>query len=451
MLRIRLLVLACLLTLVSGSAHGASPETHADEEKRDCLASLQRALEFGGVPLGCRSIEQELKVYNLCPKTVELGSIVVDSPNFELVDSPKLPLTLAPWRPDRAEGDEGVVRVTVRYVPKDLTSDSGTLTVRGDEDERVALAGAGILHQQVVEELQVRMPRPVDFLFVLDDSPVMAANQARLAENLRQAFRDITSAPHLDFHLAVTTSSVDPAVPEYASGRFQPLGGGRPRVVTRETADAEEAFLANASVGAKGSVRSMFARPAWLALSEPLSNGHNAGFRRKEAALVVVLVAASVDHDKELTSLQPRLRSLFDSADYQSRVLAVIPSKIIAPEGCVYEKDALASNRLQPDILYFLHSETVDVCQPDWGHQLCPSWMAFGDSAQWFQLSSRPSTWPEVWIGGKRLSQESCDWSFSPNGTRDEANFRPDNTLIVRPQRLPRGAKLEVRYETGCR
>lgn len=127
--------------------------------------------------------------------------------------------------------------------------------------------------------------RPIDVLFVIDDSASMENDQRALADNF-QSFFGAFQANQVDFHLgAVTTDMNDPQ----RSGRLvAPF-------LTPATPDLDVRFADMVRPGIQGSSIEMGLLAAWTALKEPLASTANAGFVRADADFALVFLGDEDD------------------------------------------------------------------------------------------------------------------------------------------------------------
>jgi hypothetical protein len=140
--------------------------------------------------------------------------------------------------------------------------------------------------------------RQVDILLVVDSSGSMEEEQQKLAVNFQQFIAAFASA-QVDYHIGVVTTDVylastagvlqghpdDPEDPDDFDTRY----------ITPDTPDAEAVFQENVTVGTNGSGLEMGYQAAYLALSEPLISGWNAGFYRTDASLSIVIFSDEDD------------------------------------------------------------------------------------------------------------------------------------------------------------
>jgi hypothetical protein len=143
--------------------------------------------------------------------------------------------------------------------------------------------------------------RPIDVLFVIDDSGSMGNDQQALGRNFG-SFISSFRASQVDFHLGAITTDM-------TSG----LRRGKlvAPFLTAATPDLEQAFLRMVTVGSSGSSREQAIAAAAAALSEPLTSGGNRGFLRAEADLALVFLGDEDDQSPvAVDSLVGQLRAL---------------------------------------------------------------------------------------------------------------------------------------------
>ena len=195
----------------------------------------------------------------------------------------------------------------------------------------LALAGCESVPSDAVTRCEATRVVPAavktDVLFVIDDSGSMDEEQANLRDNL-DAFIDALAAAPIsnEFQIGVTSTSVEeystaqayaggPAVNKpYPDGALiaiaQSAPGvgnpgdviwsvaerfGGPRILNASSPTLVTDFKANVRVGTYGSGKEQPFRAAWLALSDRIFDGTNAGFLRPGARLAVVFVSDEDD------------------------------------------------------------------------------------------------------------------------------------------------------------
>src|SRR5205085_2227654 len=138
--------------------------------------------------------------------------------------------------------------------------DVGALHVYTDLRAEPFLSGiTGGAHRPatIVDQWDQSTPK-VDLLIVIDNSGSMAEEQKALASNLDHLWNRIALA-NADFHVAVTSSGMTPYTAGFSqcpggaqggeAGRFFPVDGSRPRLLTPTTPDVRGALFANTAVG----------------------------------------------------------------------------------------------------------------------------------------------------------------------------------------------------------
>lgn len=137
-------------------------------------------------------------------------------------------------------------------------------------------------------------PRPVDVLWVVDNSGTMAEHQAAVGA----AFPLLTSelsALSVDWQMGITAT--DMSDPDYR-GRLVDVGAGA--VVLNSTSpNVETLFEGLVQLGDVGSPVERGLEASWAAISHPLINHDNDGFLRDEARLAVVYLSDDEDCSHE--------------------------------------------------------------------------------------------------------------------------------------------------------
>ena len=133
-----------------------------------------------------------------------------------------------------------------------------------------------------------------DILFVIDNSCSMSEEQAALGNNFGNFIGTLTQQ-NIDFQIGVTTTDVDSSGEQ---GRLVEPSGVR--IVRPSTPNAASVLAANVQLGTNGSYSEKGLEAAYLALSDPLINTHNAGFVRTGASLAVIVLS-----DEEDSSSRP--------------------------------------------------------------------------------------------------------------------------------------------------
>lgn len=180
-----------------------------------------------------------------------------------------------------------------------------------------------------IEEEFVQAALPAaDILFVVDDTPSMAQEQAALAVHFTRV-TDTLEAAGVRWHLGVVRGTV-------LSDRAGWLVG-EPWLLSPGDADAAQLFAQNFIVGGDGTGPEAGFAAASLALEMSLPGGPNAGFRRPDAVLHLVFVSDDDDASEAYFPTDPTdgLIGVLE-AEAESTGLPVRVSAIVGdlPGGC---------------------------------------------------------------------------------------------------------------------
>lgn len=159
-------------------------------------------------------------------------------------------------------------------------------------DPKPVLEQTKPMNCQIDEVEQHTLPpfarRPIDVLFVVDDSCSMSDDQTQLGVNF-EAFISTFRANQVDFQLGAVTTDMRAA---NRSGRLvTPF-------LTRRTPELPQAFRRMVSVGTRGSGTEQGLGAARAALTEPLLGTTNFGLVRSDADFALVFVG---DEDDQST------------------------------------------------------------------------------------------------------------------------------------------------------
>ena len=190
-------------------------------------------------------------------------------------------------------------------------------------------SGGGVSILSAEENFKVSIttqPRPVDILWVVDNSGSMQTSQTNLASNFNSFIQDFVTLNY-DFRMAVTTS--DTWFEQYNSNslynsrwRTGNRTGASPSnsgvfVMTKDTPSLNSVFTTNAQVGLNGNGDER----AFASLRRSLSNTLNADFRRNNAFLAIVIVSDEEDFSRTDSTFSesysdPKLRPVSYYVDY---------------------------------------------------------------------------------------------------------------------------------------
>ena len=404
-------------------------------------------LNFGTIGINCAARARPVTLYNTGSTPARIDAIQIATPNsgaFHLASIPTLPATIAPgssivfevgFRTDRAASYAGAVELSGNVGGQAVTY-IVSLEGRGDADAR-----------QVDEFDQLGRPR-VDILFVVDDSCSMFEEQTALSQNFG-AFIQFADAQGLDYQIGVTTTDVRP---NFAAGRLvsgSPASHNGPaanRIVTPNTLPSPAAvFLQNVTLGTSGDATERGLEAAYLALSNPLIFGHNAGFLRPDAVLAVVVVSDEEDYSSRTTDFYA---NFFLSIKGFRNTNLFSFSGIVgdAPSGCNGPGGNADPGLRYIDVAQRTGGVIQSICTADWARSLEDlANAAFGFKSRFF-LSNQPiPATLEVYVDGVRIpgtgAQGAVNWIF--DFSSNSVNFGPFS--IPEP-----GAHIRVEYTAEC-
>jgi hypothetical protein len=345
-----------------------------------CFTLSPTTADFGLAKLGCPARSRAVIGYNRCSTAVAVGSAALDA-------APGAPFALA-------GGSTGGISVpagqsttwTVRYSPSAEGDDAAALRVQALGSTFTAgLLGTARAQPTQTDHFVQQGQAKVDVLFVIDNSGSMMEEQASLAQNFA-AFLSGAQQQNVDYHIAVTTTGIEPSPSGWAAcpggveggeaGRLFPADGSSPRIITPQTPGAAQVFATDVKVGiCHWDEQGLEA--AHRALSPPLVNNAddpdtglpndgNLGFLRPEAKLAVVFVS-----DEDDSSLQAEdYYETFLRAVKGNDPTLLVASAIVGPTDL--SSCATASSSGQRYITLAQHTGGLveSICTQDWAQSL---------------------------------------------------------------------------------
>lgn len=301
------------------------------------------------------------------------------------------------------------------------------------------------LHTEVPEIVKdttevVSFSRDVDILFVVDDSGSMGDDQANLGRNADLFTKAIFNNQGYDFHIGVTTSSMNPRFePEYG------VGGklhGAVKFVTRTTPFREDVLRKNLQPGSTGDGVERFYDPIHAALTAPLVNGVNKDFFRPDATLVIIIVT-DTDDFSHVTGL-----------DFYKFLLGLKggdPDKVIVYAAYVSSTDKKCPyGDVQRGILEGLFKEakakTFSLCDVDFGKKLAALADDVIERVGTVLYLSRPPLKDTIVVtfGSQTIPNDvHKGWVFDPS--RNALIFAKD--IDLKPE--PSGTNIQVKFEAA--
>jgi len=323
------------------------------------LRVLPSMVDFGVVQAGCRSSERLVRVYNLGATELLVTGARIDQSTTELSVEPLVTPARIP------AGDAFELRL--RYTPTDVGGDFGRLLIDVERDgvaqvSSVPLTGTAQSDPTITETFEQRAAPRADVLFVVDDSCSMLQEQWRLASNLG-AFMSFATQQGVDFRLAVTTTDIARS----ARGQFVREAPYDVPIIDPSTPDAEAVFTANVTQGTSGSARESGLEAAYLALTDPLTSTHNAGFLREDAALAVIIVSDEDDHSPRSVDFYQQFFGDLKGSTSMLSVSAIVGTE--APS-CTGPAGAALHGPRYIDVAEATGGVVASICEANWGQTL---------------------------------------------------------------------------------
>lgn len=404
-------------------------------------------VDFGTVQMACNSWDRAFTVYNISSTTQTIRSIEMQqgtAPEFTFTQLPVFPYVLSAGQS---------VDFKVKYGPPDVGADQGSISIATSTQTYVVpVQGRG-------DPTDLRTDRftanpKADVLFVLDNSATMSEAQIKLAASI-PAFLQLAAG--VDYHIAVTTTSVDQAHGGVAdgfapdeNGCFVPQSGGNPQVVSSQTPNADQVLAQNVNVGMNGNSVEQLIRPAYLALTYPNLDGCNAGFLRDDASLAVVVVSDAGDQDPSwpVSFYENAFLTIKGFERRNDFSFSGILLQTQSDPACVASGDGTVA--LIPRVEQIVAATggvLGDFCSTDWtGIMQTVGQNAFGARMRYF-LTTLPDAIHAIAVAVDGVPYEATD----PSGaTRWEYNATA-NAIDFAPLGVPEpGSTIEVSYHVSC-
>ncbi len=286
--------------------------------------------------------------------------------------------------------------------------------------------GSSVVEPVEVVEVFEQAPLPqVDVLWVIDDTASMDDELAALSDAFG-AFIDGLEALDLSWQTGVITAD--------GTGDAAGVLQGNPWVIHPDLDDPASAFRTAVDVGADGSGTESGLGAAWLALSSPLVDDDNRGFRRDGASLHVVVVSDSDDESAHILGDDPA-GAFLDFLDDQAlehgtdAVLSAVVGPV--PDGCGSAQPA----QVYTQVAELSGGAVASICEADF-------------SAVTAAIAEASISWPQSFL----LQAEPAEGTLS---ARIDGNRMADDRFEVdaEARRItfdtppPPGAIIEVTYE----
>jgi len=413
------------------------------------LLIVPNDLDFGTIGVNCAARSRIVTIYNTGSTPAEISSIGLAAPGNPAFTITSLPMPLPASALTLAPGASTSFEVGFRADA--ISAYAAAVEISGTFNGNavtylVSLQGRGATDATQVDEFE-QLGRPkVDLLFVIDDSCSMSQEQTALASNF-EAFIQFATAQAIDYQIGVTTTDINQGgTPE--AGRLVPVAGNpADRIVTpRSQPSPELLFQQNANIGIdSGTFTEQGLEGAYLALSNPLIFGHNAGFLRQDAVLSVIFVS-----DEEDQSPQPvdfYVNFFLSIKGFRNNNLFTA-SAIVGdtPGGCSGSGGSAQAGARYVDVANRTGGVFQSICTADWSRALEDlSTTAFGFKSRFFLTNQPVIGTIRVYVDGVEITEQSM------GGTINWTYDYPTNTINFSPFATPEpGASIRVEYVVEC-
>lgn len=293
----------------------------------------------------------------------------------------------------------------------------------------------------------------VDILMVIDNSGSMQSYQEELGTNFSQFITYFVEAD-VDYQIAAITTDVM----GMSAGKI--IGD----VITTETPDPAATFAEIVNVGIMGSGFEMGLEAAYLALTEPVVSGANAGFLREEATLSVIFV--SDEEDSSPLPVNDYINAFRDVKGQRSRDVFSASSLVVTDyEACLDPADPCDERdndndgeideycwSTEGDRYIDVAAQTDgiigDICADDFASIITELSLNTSRLRDTFHLSTTPDASSlELRVDDELVDCTHGSWTYAR--VEDEFGEIQPSIVFDRAQMPPSNSQLAVRYYEG--
>jgi len=309
----------------------------------------------------------------------------------------------------------------------------------------------------------------VDILLVVDNSCSMDPYQEKLSQNFNQFISFFDSAD-VDYQIGVVTTGVPPAAVNANAGCNQQVINQLPgagelvggHIITPETANAEDVFIEAVSVGICGSGFEMGLEAAYLAMTEPLLSGKNAGFLREDASLSIIFV--SDEEDLSPSPVNDYINAYRDIKGQRSRDVYNASALVLTERAQCTQAQLSAGSRgtRYLDVAEQSLGVIGNICDSDFEHIVTELSLNSSRLLNTFYLSATPTpSTLEVSVNDEEIPCDAGVWeyveipgegevAFDTGGSDTGASgeLRPAITFAVEHIPAP-DSQIAIRYDGG--
>ncbi len=447
-------VLGSVEFAISDPAHPSGTVGLIAHGVQRCLTVTPATLDFGTLGLMCGFAVKNIAINNTCSQAVSVSSAVIGagtSSAFSLVQ-PFAPLTLPPAQN---------TSIAVRYAPLSTGPDAAPLWLNTDVATApflVGLTGNASASGRVLDAFD-QAPGQVDILWVMDNSGSLTEETTALAPALHGFWQALT-ASGVDFHLAVTTTGMTPYAGGWTqcpggaeggeAGRFFPVDGSSPRIITNATPNGEQVLRNNLNVGMCHWDERFF-EPLIAALTSPLVDSvkapgtpfpadGNAGFLRDDAKLALMVLTDANDDDDvpNPVAVAPYFQQIL--ALKKGRTDRLTFGGLAALTRCTSSESV--GTRYQDFFSMVNNGRLEDSCDlAHYSDMLVRIGQALLVPRTVFPLTQTPGATGQITVTVNGVAVDPAAYTYDP--AQNAVTFRVDSAP-------PYGSHVEISYDPGC-
>ncbi|MBI2376946.1 MAG: choice-of-anchor D domain-containing protein [Deltaproteobacteria bacterium] len=409
---------------------------------------IPSVLDFSTVPVTCGSPNRAVTVYNTGTSAVTVNRAYLDpstSPEF----------SLNPFGTPATVPAGSSIDMTLRYRPADIGPDSGILFIEhsaAPAPVAVPLMGEGQNNPVVTDNFE-QLPVPqADVLFVVDDSCSMADEQANLGANVTQ-FLSYAQSQSIDYQIGVTTTDVEipsPTGPYQGGKQGRLVEYGGTRIITPATPNANSIFdRMVTALGIDGSGSEAGLEAAYLALTDPILSGWNAGFLRTDAALAVIIVSDEEDQSDAFRrgGTTAFYENFFKNIKGFGTTLFSMSAVIVRPIDSAFCSGGGATSGHRYDAVASATGGAVEsICTANWGQTLANIGLNTFGLRRKFHLSAVPvAATIRITVDGVNVP------AAVPGSGVQWAYVGSDNSVEFSPTQVPDASSvISITYTVAC-
>ncbi len=275
-----------------------------------------------------------------------------------------------------------------------------------------------------VDTFSQKTSAKIDILWIIDNSGTMIQEQANLANNF-DAFIEVVENSSVDYQIGVISTDMENIA---FAGKLQ----GNPRII-QAGPDARTQFAANVQVGIDGAGKEKGLEAAYMALSEPLLSGYNAGFLRHDAALAVIFVSDEDDKSFNVVNFFHRTFETLKGAGNENRVVggAIVGDRT---DGCSGAGGTAAPGERYHDLVQAMGGSVGSICEGDFSNTLNQLGLTVAGLDRRFSLSDESPEVASIVVkvdGVEVAENRDTGWTFENGSIFFSGSYVPPPKAVI--------------------